>query len=118
MKSIAELSLGEVISLDGKSARHSYDKGNGKGAIHMVSAWASENQLVLGQVKVADQSNEITAIPQLLNLLDISGCIVTIDAMDTQKEIAKQIIDQDADYVLSLKGNRGNLHKDVEQLFD
>lgn len=118
VKSIAELSLGEVISLDGKSARHSYDKGNGKGAIHMVSAWASENQLVLGQVKVADKSNEITAIPKLLNLLDVSGCIVTIDAMGTQKEIAKQIIDQDADYVLSLKGNQGNLHKDVEQLFD
>lgn len=118
VKSIAELSLGEVISLDGKSARHSYDKSNGKGAIHMVSAWASENQLVLGQVKVADKSNEITAIPKLLNLLDVSGCIVTIDAMGTQKEIAKQIIDQDADYVLSLKGNQGNLHKDVEQLFD
>lgn len=118
VKSIAELSLGEVISLDGKSARRSYDKGNGKGAIHMVSAWASENQLVLGQVKVADKSNEITAIPKLLNLLDVSGCIVTIDAMGTPKEIAKQIIDQDADYVLSLKGNQGNLHRDVEQLFD
>jgi len=118
VKSIAELSLGEVISLDGKSARRSYDQGKGKGAIHMVSAWASENQLVLGQVKVADKSNEITAIPKLLNLLDVSGCIVTIDAMGTQKEIAKQIIDQDADYVLSLKGNQGNLHQDVEQLFD
>lgn len=118
VKSIAELNLGEVILLDGKSARHSYDKDNGKGAIHMVSAWASENQLVLGQVKVADKSNEITAIPKLLNLLDVSGCIVTIDAMGTQKEIAKQIIDQDADYVLSLKGNQGNLHQDVVQLFD
>lgn len=118
VKSIAELSLGEVISLDGKSARHSYDKGAGKGAIHMVSAWASENQLVLGQVKVADKSNEITAIPKLLNILDVSGCIVTIDAMGAQTEIAKQIIDQGADYVLSLKGNQGNLHKDVAQLFD
>lgn len=118
VKSIAELSLGEVISLDGKSARHSYDKGKGKGAIHMVSAWASGNQLVLGQVKVADKSNEITAIPKLLNILDISGCIVTIDAMGAQKEIAQQIIDQGADYVLSLKGNQGNLHEDVEQLFN
>ena len=119
VKSIAELSLGEVISLDGKSARHSYDKGAGKGAIHMVSAWASENQLVLGQVKVAAKSNEITAIPKLLTLLDVSGCIVTIDAMGTQTEIAQQkIIDQGADYVLSLKGNQGTLHTDVEQLFD
>ncbi|MEM1256638.1 MAG: ISAs1 family transposase [Cyanobacteria bacterium P01_H01_bin.21] len=118
VKSVAELSLGEVVSLDGKSARHSYDKGAGKGALHMVSAWASENQLVLGQVKVVDKSNEITAIPKLLTLLDVSGCIVTIDAMGTQTEIAKQIIDQGADYVLSLKGNQGTLHDDVEQLFD
>ena len=118
VKSIAELSLGEVISLDGKSVRHSYDKGKGKGAIHMVSAWAGENQLVLGQVKVADKSNEITAIPKLLDILDVSGCIVTIDAMGAQTEIAKQIIDQDTDYVLSLKGNQGNLHEDVAQLFD
>ena len=81
VKSIAELSLGEVISLDGKSARRSYNQGAGKGAIHMVSAWASENQLILGQVKVADKSNEITAIPKLLNILDVSGCIVTIDAL-------------------------------------
>lgn len=112
------LSFGELVSIDGKSARHSYDKGKGKGAIHMVSAWASENQLVLGQVKVADKSNEISAIPKLLNLLDVSGCIVTIDAMGAQKEIAKQIIDQGADYVLSLKGNQGTLHEDVQQLFD
>lgn len=118
VKSIAELSLGEVVSIDGKSARHSYDRGAGKGAIHMVSAWASENQLVLGQVKVADKSNEITAIPKLLNLLDVQGCIVTIDAMGTQTDIAKQIIDQGADYVLSLKGNQRHLHEDVEQLFD
>ncbi len=118
VKSIAELSLGEVISIDGKSARHSYNTGAGRGAIHMVSAWASENQLVLGQVKVADKSNEITAIPKLLNILDISGCIVTIDAMGAQTEIAKQIIDQGADYVLSLKGNQGTLHDDVKQLFD
>ena len=118
VKSIAELSLGEVVSLDGKSARRSYDKGAGKGAIHMVSAWASENQLVLGQVKVDGKSNEITAIPKLLSILDVSGCIVTIDAMGAQTEIAKQIIDQGADYVLSLKGNQGHLHQDVEQLFD
>lgn len=118
VKSIAELSSGEVVSLDGKSVRHSYNKGAGKGAIHMVSAWASANQLVLGQVKVDGKSNEITAIPKLLNILDVSGCIVTIDAMGAQTEIAKQIINQGADYVLSLKGNQGNLHQDVKQLFD
>lgn len=118
VKAIAQLSEGEVIAIDGKSVRHSYDKGKGKGAIHMVSAWANENRLALGQVKVADKSNEITAIPQLLDILDIQGCIVTIDAMGAQKEIAKQIIEQDADYVLSLKGNQGNLHEDVQQLFD
>ena len=118
VKAIAQLSDGEVIAIDGKSARHSYDKGKGQGAIHMVSAWASENRLVLGQVKVADKSNEITAIPKLLDVLDIQGCIVTIDAMGAQKEIAKQIVEQGAHYVLSLKGNQGNLHQDVQQLFD
>ena len=118
VKAVAQLSEGEVIAIDGKSVRHSYDKGKGKGAIHMVSAWASENRLALGQVKVADKSNEITAIPQLLNILDIQGCIVTIDAMGAQKEIANQITEQGADYVLSLKGNQGNLHQDVQQLFD
>lgn len=118
VKAIAQLSEGEVIAIDGKSVRHSYDKGKGKGAIHMVSAWASENRLALGQVKVADKSNEITAIPQLLDILDLRGCIVTIDAMGAQKEIAKQLTEQGADYVLSLKGNQGNLHEDVQQLFD
>ena len=118
VKTVAQLSAGEVIAIDGKRVRGSYDRGKGKGAIHMVSAWASENRLALGQVKVADKSNEITAIPKLLNILDIAGCIVTIDAMGAQKEIAHQIVEQDADYVLSLKGNQGNLHKDVQQLFD
>ncbi len=118
IKSIAQLSDGEVVSIDGKSVRRSYDQGKGKGAIHMVSAWASQNRLVLGQVKVDSKSNEITAIPKLLEVLDISGCIVTIDAMGAQTAIAKQIIEQGADYILSLKGNQGNLHEDVEQLFD
>ena len=84
----------------------------------MVSAWATQNHLVLGQVKVDEKSNEITAIPKLLEILDLKGCIVTIDAMGCQKEIATQIIEKDADYVLSLKGNQGNIHQDVEQLFD
>jgi predicted transposase YbfD/YdcC len=118
VKTIAQLTAGEVVSLDGKTARRSYDQGKGQGAIHMVSAWASQNRLVLGQIKVADKSNEITAIPKLLKVLDVSGCIVTIDAMGAQKEIAKLIIEKEADYVLSLKGNQGNLHEDVQQLFD
>jgi predicted transposase YbfD/YdcC len=84
----------------------------------MVSAWASQNRLVLGQRKVDDKSNEITAIPELLKVLDLQGCIVTIDAMGTQKAIAAQIVAQGGDYVLALKGNQGNLFEDVEQLFD
>lgn len=118
VKAVAQLCEGEVVAIDGKTLRHSYDKGGRKGAIHMVSAWASENRLVLGQVKVDEKSNEITAIPQLLAVLDLSECIVTIDAMGAQKEIAKQIVEGGADYVLSLKGNQGNLHQDVQQLFD
>jgi len=115
---IAALHPGEVVAIDGKSVRRSYDQGQGKGAIHMVSAWASQNRLVLGQVKVDDKSNEITAIPQLLQVLDLKGCIVTIDAMGTQTDIAHQIIEQEGDYILALKGNQGNLHEDVQQLFD
>jgi predicted transposase YbfD/YdcC len=118
VQAIAQLHPGEVVAIDGKAVRRSYDKGKNQGAIHMVSAWACENRLVLGQVKVDAKSNEITAIPQLLKVLDLSGCIVTIDAMGAQKEIAKLIIDQGADYILSLKGNQGNLHEDVRQLFD
>jgi predicted transposase YbfD/YdcC len=118
VNSIAQLTAGEVVSIDGKTVRQSYDKSKGKGAIHMVSAWASENRLVLGQVKVDDKSNEITAIPKLLEVLDVKNCLVTIDAMGAQKEIAAFIIEKGADYVLSLKGNQGNLHEDVEQLFN
>lgn len=117
VKAVAQLCDSEVVAIDGKTLRHAYDKGNNKGAIHMVSAWATENRLVLGQVKVDEKSNEITAIPHLLKVLDLNGCIVTIDAMGAQKEIAQQIVDSGADYVLSLKGNQGNLHQDVEQLF-
>lgn len=118
VKAVAQLNEGEIIPIDGKTLRRSYGEGGKKGAIHMVSAWASQNHLVLGQVKVDEKSNEITAIPQLLKVLEIKGCIVTIDAMGAQKEIAEQIIKRGGDYVLSLKGNQGNLHKDVEQLFN
>ena len=118
VKTIARVSEGEIIAIDGKTLRQSYDKGAGKGAIHMVSAWAAQNQLVLGQVKVDEKSNEITAIPALLKVLELKGCIVTLDAMGTQTAIAAQIIEKEADYILSLKGNQGNLHQDVTQLFD
>jgi len=107
---LASLTEGEIIAIDGKCLRR-------KAAIHMVSAWAQRNSLVLGQVKVDDKSNEITAIPKLLSRLDIAGAIVTIDAMGCQKKIAKQIIEQDGDYVLSLKGNHGCLHEDVATYF-
>lgn len=117
VRSVSRITCGEIIAIDGKSARHSFDKGQKKGAIHMVSAWASQNRLVLGQRKVDDKSNEITAIPELLKVLELHGCIVTIDAMGTQKHIAKQIIEQGGDYVLALKGNQGNLFEDVRQIF-
>lgn len=118
ISAVSQLLAGEVIALDGKSLRHSYDQGLGKAAIHMVSAWASLNQLVLGQVKVDDKSNEITAIPELLRLLALKGCIVTIDAMGTQTQIAGQVIEQEADYVLALKDNHKKLHQAVQSLFN
>lgn len=114
---LANLTSGEVIAIDGKTVRRSVDKASGKAAIHMVSAWAQQNSLVLGQVKVDDKSNEITAIPKLLTQLDLTGTVVTIDAMGCQTAIAKQIIEQEGDYVLSLKGNQGTLHDDVKTWF-
>jgi predicted transposase YbfD/YdcC len=103
-----------VIAIDGKTVRRSGNKRSGKAAIHMVSAFAARQRLVLGQVKVAEKSNEIIAIPKLLDMLAIEGAIVTIDAMGCQREIAKTIIDKKADYVLALKGNQGSLREDVE----
>jgi predicted transposase YbfD/YdcC len=111
-------SMHEVIAIDGKTLRHSFDTAKDKPAIHMISAFASKARLVLGQQKVDDKSNEITAIPELLRLLDIKGAIITIDAMGCQKEIAKNIIDKEADYVFSLKGNQGNLFDDVKTFFE
>jgi len=103
----------EVIAIDGKTSRRSGSK-SGLKPLHTVSAFAARQRLVLGQVSVDDKSNEITAIPALLDLLAIEGCVVTIDAMGTQKEIAEKIIDKNADYVLALKGNQGSLREDVE----
>ena len=108
---------GEVIAVDGKTMRGSKDSYHDQSAIHIVSAWANSNQLVLGQVKTNEKSNEITAIPKLLNMLDIEGCIITIDAMGTQKKIAETIIDKQADYILALKGNQGYLKEDVQNTF-
>jgi len=108
----------DVIAIDGKTSRRSHDRTNGKGPIHRVNAWAVENRLVLGQIKTEDKSNEIKAIPELLRIIDIKGCVVTLDAMGCQKEIAAQIIEQGGDYVLALKGNQGNLHKEVNLLFE
>jgi predicted transposase YbfD/YdcC len=109
---------GEVVAIDGKTVRRSHDRRNGKEAIHLVSAWATANHLVLGQRKVEDKSNEITAIPELLQMLMLNGCIVTIDAMGCQSEIAGQIIDQGADYVLSVKENQPHLLQDITLFFD
>ena len=117
VNSISDLTRGEVIAIDGKTLRRSYDRRSGKAAIHMVSAWAQRNSLVLGQVKVADRSNEITAIPRLLNMLEVSGCIITIDAMGCQKKIAKTIIRGGADYALSVKKNQPQLYEDITDTF-
>lgn len=115
---VAELTDGEVIAIDGKRSRGSYDKRSRKDALHMVSAWACGNNVVLGQEKTTDKSNEITAIPALLELLTLKGCIVTIDAMGCQKEIAEKIIESEADYVLALKGNHGQLHEAIQDFFE
>ena len=104
----------EVIAIDGKTSRRSYQKKGAKAPIHMVSAFAARQRLVLGQVKVAEKSNEIVAIPKLLDMLAIEGAIVTIDAMGCQRDIAQKILDKKADYVLALKGNQGTLREDVE----
>jgi len=113
VRAISSLTDGEVVSIDGKTLRGSRDT-DGKYAIHMVSAWANVNRLSLGQVKVNEKSNEITAIPQLLDVLVLKGCFVTIDAMGCQREIAEKIISQEADYILAVKGNQGTLEENIE----
>jgi len=108
---------GDLVAIDGKTLRGSYEKDDPKAAIHMVSAWASANRMILAQYKVEDKSNEITAIPKLLSLLDLEGCLVTMDAMGCQREIARQLTDEKADYLLALKGNQPTLHADVKAFF-
>jgi predicted transposase YbfD/YdcC len=109
---------GDIIAIDGKTLRKSFDTASSKSAIHMVSAWSDANQLVLGQIKVDEKSNEITAIPALLEMLVLEKCIVTIDAMGCQKAIVEKIIEKEADYVIALKGNQGTLHQEVIDYFD
>ena len=115
---LQDITDGQVIAIDGKTLRRSFDATSSKSAIHMVSAWATANQISLGQVVVDEKSNEITAIPKLLEMLDISGCLVTIDAMGCQTEIARQIVAGGADYVLPVKGNQPTLRQGIEKFFE
>ncbi len=115
---IRTVTPGDIVSIDGKCLRGSKDKANGKAAICMVSAWSNSNKLVLGQVKAAEKSNEIKAIPELLRVLDLKGCIVTIDAAGCQKHIASQICEQGGDYILAVKGNQRNLNDEIVSFFE
>jgi predicted transposase YbfD/YdcC len=115
---LQDITDGQIVAIDGKTLRRSYDKACNKSAIHMVSAWATENHISLGQVVVDVKSNEITAIPKLLELIEISGALVTIDAMGCQTEIAAKIIDAKADYCLAVKGNQPTLHNGIIEFFN
>lgn len=118
IRSVANVTEGEVVAVDGKTLRRSFDRAAGKSSIHMVSAWATKNRLVLGQVKTDEKSNEIDAIPKLLDTLEIEGCIVTTDAMGCQKAIAGKVIDKKADYILALKANQPTLYEMVKVYFE
>ena len=117
IQDVTDLCDGQAVAIDGKTARRSYDRSSGKQALHMVHAWATHNRVVLGQYNTDEGSNEITAIPELLRTLMLKGCIVTIDAIGCHKEIAEQIIEQEADYVLAVKANQKKLHTHIEQFF-
>lgn len=118
VKSVEEITAGEIIAIDGKTLRRSHDRKNRRNALHYVNAWACNNGIALGQKKTEEKSNEITAIPQLLDLLAIKGCIVTIDAMGCQLDIADKIIKQGADYVLALKANQAGFYERVKEFLD
>jgi predicted transposase YbfD/YdcC len=107
-----------VIAIDGKVLRRSYDTASAKSSLHMVSAWGCEQRLVLGQIATDAKSNEITAVPKLLEMLSLKGCIVTVDALNCQRDIASQIVAQGGDYALALKGNQGTLHDDVRMFLE
>ena len=117
IKGISKITAGEIIAFDGKQSRNSGDEKNGKSAINTVSAWAVNNRLVLGQKKVEGKSNEITALPELIQILDLAGCIVTIDAMGCQREIVKKIVEKNADYIIAVKKNQPTLYEQIKQLF-
>lgn len=117
IQSISKITAGEIVAIDGKKLRHSYNKAGNKDAIHMVSAWATTQRLVLGQRQVDCKSNEITAIPELIKVLELSGCLVTIDAMGCQREIARLIVEQEANYVLAVKKNQSTLYQNIERVF-
>ena len=116
--SLCQDSQGQLVAMDGKKLRRSQERRRGREGVWMVSAWVSENRLVLGQKKVDDQSNEITAIPKLLDQLDITGCVVTLDALHTQTKLATQIVEGQADYILAVKDNQGTLYEDLQLLFE
>jgi len=118
VQSLGELMQGEVVALDGKMLRRSMDTAAAKSPIYMVSAWAGANRLVLGQLKVDEKSNEITAIPKLLDMLMLEGSVVTTDALGCQKEIAQKVLDKGADYLLAVKNNQKTLARDLQSLFD
>lgn len=117
VQALSEGTSGKLIAIDGKTIRHSFDNATGRKALHVVSAWIAENRLTLGQIATEEKSNEITAIPQLLEMLDIRGATVTVDAMGCQRAIAEKVIDRGADYVMGLKGNQGTAHKEVAEFF-
>jgi predicted transposase YbfD/YdcC len=117
VETIREKISGDIVSIDGKTIRRSKDLANNKRAIHIISAWSAANGIVLGEIATEEKSNEITAIPELLKMLELKGCIITIDAMGTQTEIAKTIIERGADYVLAVKENQPLLHEDIALYF-
>ncbi len=117
-ESLHEVTGGEVIALDGKTIRHSFDSASNQPALHMINAWATENGVALGHLKVEPETNEITALPRLLDMLDIEGRTVTMDAMGCQRELAEKIVDKKGDYVLCVKANQMSLHEDVAWFFD
>jgi len=118
MQDVSVLTKGTIVSIDGKTMRGSADASTGRNAIHIVNAWADTNQLILSQIKTEDKSNEITAIPELIKIMNVENCIITTDAMGCQTKIAETIIDKKADYVLAVKGNQPSLHQDIKLFFD
>jgi predicted transposase YbfD/YdcC len=117
MQDLVGSTEGKLVAIDGKTARRSFDRANEKSALHLVSAWVRDNQLTLGQLATEEKSNEITAIPILLGMLDVRGAVVTIDAMGAQKEIAKDIVAKEADYILALKANHAKFHAQAVEFF-